>query len=78
MNRALYSITSVKKIGYLSGGLDLATTRPTHAVALAARSINLLHQDCTCFANGTCPKCRAYNALHERNQQILEAMRASK
>ena len=68
MNRTPYPIASAKKIGYLYGGLDLATTRPTHAIALVARPINLLHQGCECFSAGTCPTCRAYAGVIERSE----------
>jgi hypothetical protein len=68
MNRALHPIADAKNIGYLSGSLDLATTRPTHAIALVARPINLLRQGCECFSAGTCPTCRAYASVIERNE----------
>jgi hypothetical protein len=77
MGRVLHPIAEIQNIGYLSGGIDKAVNSQTHAVALMARPVNLLEQGCTCFASGTCSFCRAYIAIHERQQQILELIRAA-
>lgn len=65
----LLSLQEVGRIGYLVGVRRDRVADPRYAVALRARTVDLLKYPCTCIGvSGECPTCRAWDAAFRANE----------